>query len=143
MELKFQQLNLEYTKKSADINRRKEEVVRRKRGFLQSASDGFLAIKRKTMSKTGDLRKMMVELEEGDPKKDALRQQIRQLENELSVAKSESQSVVSRIHSEAYEARMMLDNESRELTIWLESEKLKLYEQQAQDPEGIACDKED
>jgi len=31
--------------------------------------------------------------------------------------------------------------ESRVLTIWLESEKLKVYEQQAQDPEKIACDK--
>ena len=134
MELKFQQLNLEYMEKSADINRRKEEVVRRKRGFLQSARDNANAMKKTIVWKCAELRKQLGKCDD-DRQREDLRQQIRQLECEIGVGKSEKESVINRIYTEALDARMKLDNEARMLEIWLEREKMKIRQQNAQDPE--------
>lgn len=132
MDLKIQQLNFEHLLNSSDIKRRKEEVERRKRGFLQKETENTNAMKAKTIEKTRELRKQLCECSD-DVQRNNLRQEIFQLERELSVSKSLHQDVINRINTEALDARMKLDDEERELKILIEREKLKINEQYIQE----------
>ena len=132
MDLKIQQLNFEHLLNGFDIKRRKEEVERRKRGFLQKETENANAMKAKIIEKTRELRKQFCERSD-DVQRNNLKQEIFQLERELSVSKSLHQDVINRINTEALDARMKLDDEARELEIRIEREKLKISEQYIQE----------
>ena len=132
MDLKIQQLNFEHLLNGFDIKRRKEEVERRKRGFLQKETENANAMKAKIIEKTRELRKQFCECSD-DVQRNNLKQEIFQLERELSVSKSLHQDVINRINTEALDARMKLDDEARELEIRIEREKLKISEQYIQE----------
>ena len=137
MELKFQQLNLEYSKKSAEINRRKDEVNREKYRLL-------LAIRMETAAKKDEIRTAidMLRNERLKCEHDSLAymektEAILFQENRISRLKDQAEIEIAKVQGDAYATRLQLDEDARQLSCWLDSEKLKIGEQRSQEPEEI------
>lgn len=134
-ELKFQQLNLEYAKKSAEINRRKDEVNREKHRLL-------LAIRMETAAKKDEIRTAIdmlrnerLKCEHDSPSYMEKTETIRIQENRIARLKDQAEIEKAKVQGDAYATRLQLDEDARQLTCWLDSEKLKIQEQYAQEHE--------
>ena len=133
MELKFRQLNLEYQKKSADINRRKDEVSREKYRRL-------LAIRMETAAKRDEIRTAIDMLRNERPKFErdtpAYMEKTEAIliqGNRIARIKEQAGIEMEKVKGDAYATRLQLDEDARQLSNWLNSEKLKIQEQYAQE----------
>lgn len=133
MELKFQQLNLEYSKKSAEINRRKDEVNLNKYQLL-------LAIRMETAAKKDEIRTFIdmlrnerLKCECDTPAYDEKSEAIRFQENRIARLKEQVEIEKEKILGDAYATRLQLDEDARQLSCWFDSEKLKIQEQYMQE----------
>jgi hypothetical protein len=132
-ELQMQRLNSEYTKKSNEIARKKDEENAWKQNALLQADDAFHAEKRKRLSKITEIRTKKAALFDGDPKRALLEAEARNLEAEISVMRDDNERRKHAISHEAYANRRALDEQSRQISEWLNAEKLKVMAAYAMD----------
>lgn len=139
-DLQMQRLNSEYTKKSNEIARQKEDVNARKQDAFLEADDAFHAEKRKRLARINEIRLKKAALFDGDPKRALLEAEVRNLEAEISVMRDDNERRKHTISHEAYAQHRALDEQHRQLSQWLNDEKLKVMEQYApasSDPAGV------
>lgn len=122
----MQELRLQYTKQSNEIGRMKDDVSRRKNEAMIAADDAFHEQKREALAKINRINTEKAALFDGDPKKDLLQAEVRTLESEINVMRSENDNRKRTITNNAYAERRELDEKSRQLTEWYEGEKLKV-----------------
>ena len=125
-EAMLRQLNVEYTEKSNAIARQKEDVNARKQDALLEADDAFHAEKRKRLAQISKIRVEKAALFDGDPKRAMLEAEARNLEAEISVMRDDNESRKRTICHAAYADRRALDEQSRQLTEWIERRKLEI-----------------
>jgi len=133
IELQMQQLNCEYTKKSNAIARRKDEATQKKQQAIIEADDAFHAEKRSRLEKVVKMRTEKATLFEGDPKREIIEYEARTIEAEISVMRDDNEQRKRVISKLAYDEMCALDEESRQLNEWYNSEKLKVMQQYTQD----------
>ena len=126
IDLQMQELRLQYTKKSNEIGRMKDDVSRRKNEAMLAADDAFHEQKRERVAKINRINAEKAALFEGDPKKDVLQAEVRTLESEINIMRSENDNRKRTITNNAYAERRELDEKSRQLSEWYEGEKLKV-----------------
>lgn len=124
----MQRLKMEYTRKSNDINRRKDEVTKDK-------YDKILDMRTRYAAKKAEIHTSLnMHMEEkaksfiGDPKREALVSKIKSLEHRLSMLKEEVDIEIRTISRNAHATRLALDDEARRLTEWYESEKTRMFD---------------
>ena len=137
IELKMFRLNAEYTKRSHEIGRKKQDVAMRRQEDMLHADDVFHAEKRLMIDRIGSLRKEKAALFDGDPKKDRLEAEARAIEADISMLRCENDRRKRAISHKAYIGRCALDEESRQLAEWLQAEKPKVMEQEQACPRII------
>ena len=130
-EMKMMLLNNEYTKRSNEIGRKKEEVNARRQDALLEADDAFHAEKRERLAKISHIRLEKAALFIGDTKRAILEAEARNLEAEISVMRDDNERRKHTICHNAYAERRALDDESRKLSEWLNQEKMKVMEEHA------------
>lgn len=121
-------LNMEYTKKSNDINCRKDDVSREKLNRL-------LAIRMETAAKKDEirtniemLRNERLKYERDTSLYNEISEKIRIQENRIARLKEQADIEAAQVHGDAYATRLQLDYEARQLSEWLEAEKLRINE---------------
>ena len=124
----MQRLKLEYTRKSNNINRRKDEAVRDKRMHLMALRTKHDREHRVEMDKLAELMRAKAALFDGDPKRDQLAMEIRIAEKRMSMMRNEYQAECRCVIDDTYTLRTILDDEARALTEWYESEKTKVFD---------------
>lgn len=124
----MQRLKLEYTRKSNNINRRKDEAARNKRMHLMALRTKHDREHRVEMDKLAELMRAKAALFDGDPKRDQLAMEIRIAEKRMSMMRNEYQAECRCVIDDTYTLRTILDDEARALTEWYESEKTKVFD---------------
>ncbi len=124
----MQRLKLEYTRKSNNINRRKDEAARDKRMHLMALRTKHDREHRVEMDKLAELMRAKAALFDGDPKRDQLAMEIRIAEKRMSMMRNEYQAECRCVIDDTYTLRTILDDEARALTEWYESEKTKVFD---------------
>lgn len=124
----MQKLNAEYTKKSNEIARQKDNVNARKQDALLETDDAFHAEKRARLARITEIRTRKAALFEGDPQRAVLEAEARNLESEISMMRDDNERRKHAISHKAYADRRALDEQSRQLSEWLNAEKLKVME---------------
>ena len=125
----MQKLNSEYTKRSNEILRKKQECEARKKDALLEADDAFHAEKRKRLARITEPRTAKAALFDGDPKRALLEAEARNLEAEISVMRDDNEQRKRTIIQKAYAERCALDEQSRRLTEWLNDRKIEVMQQ--------------
>ena len=123
----MQRLKLEYTRKSNNINRRKDEAARDKRMHLMALRTKHDREHRVEMDKLAELMRAKAALFDGDPKRDQLAMEIRIAEKRMSMMRNEYQAECRCVIDDTYTLRTILDDEARALTEWYEEEKAKVF----------------
>lgn len=125
----MQTLKVQYTTANNDLNRRKDEVEQRKQQAIIEADDVFHAEKRSRLQKAVEIRKEKATLPDGDPRRYTLEAEARALDAEISVMRDDNEQRKRVISKKAYDERCALDEESRQLSVMYETEKLNVLEQ--------------
>ena len=121
------ELNLEYMRKSGEINRKKDLNISDKREIDQ-AHRLYLDAKRDALNVISEIRHKLYE-ETDKQVRDLKRDHIRTLEQQLGMMKEEYLLEVEHIRAKHYDVRRQLDDEARNLSYWLEEEKLKVMKE--------------
>ena len=129
-QIKMARLNAEYEKKKNDLKARKQMVENLKHVKLQHVDKEYHAKKREILSEIADTRKKKAGLTIEDPKRLELTDDIRNLEDRLSILRDERDSDARRVAHEAFSDNMELEEEGRRIDEWLEDEKIKIMEEQ-------------
>lgn len=129
LDLEMQKLKLEYTKKSNNIARQKEDENARKQDALLAADDAFHKEKRDRLAKINKIRIEKASLFNGDPKREILEAEARNLEAEISVMRDDNERRKRTICHESYANRRALDEQSRLASQWYEEEKSNLMKE--------------
>ena len=124
----MQRLKLEYTRKSNNINRQKDEAARNKRMHLMALRTKHDREHRVEMDKLAELMRAKAALFDGDPKRDQLAMEIRIAEKRMSMMRNEYQAECRCVIDDTYTLRTIPDDEARALTEWYESEKTKVFD---------------
>lgn len=127
-EAQMQRLKLEYTRKSNNINRQKDEAARNKRMHLMALRTKHDREHRVEVDKLAELMRAKAALFDGDPKRDQLAMEIRIAEKRMSMMRNEYQAECRCVIDDTYTLRTILDDEARALTEWYESEKTKVFD---------------
>ena len=127
-EAQMQRLKLEYTRKSNNINRQKDEAARNKRMHLMALRTKHDREHRVELDKLAELMRAKAALFDGDPKRDQLTMEIRIAEKRMSMMRNEYQAECRCVIDDTYTLRTILDDEARALTEWYESEKTKAFD---------------
>ena len=132
-ELKFRQLNLEYQKKSAGINRRKDEVSREKYRRL-------LAIRMETAAKRDEIRTAIdmlrderLKFERDTPAYMEKTEAIHIQEDRIARLKEQTGVEIEKVEGDAYATRLQFDEDALRLACWMDSEKLRILKQYEQE----------
>lgn len=124
----MQRLKLEYTRKSNNINRQKDEAARNKRMHLAALRTKHDREHRVELDKLAELMRAKAALFDGDPKRDQFAMEIRIAEKRMSMMRNEYQAECRCVIDDTYTLRTILDDEARALTEWYESEKTKVFD---------------
>ena len=122
----LQQLKIEYTKRSHEIGRRKQELEIDRHLALMEIDNEFHKKRRELLSSLSKLRDELSIIPENDIKTNILRNKIRSKEHTLSIIKEEYTMKIRETCNGAYVTRCSLDDSSRQLTEWYEEERLKI-----------------
>lgn len=129
-QIKLAKLNAEYNKKNNDIKARKQMVENLKHTRLQHVDDEYHTKKRGLLADIADIRKKKEGLALDDPKRYDLSDEIRNVEDMLSIIRDERDIKARNVAHDAFSAHMELKEEGRRLDEWLEDEKIKAMEEQ-------------
>ncbi len=124
-DLKLNELNLEYMRKSREINRKKDIDICDKKREIDKAHRLYLDTKRETLDVINDIRYEKCKLSDGE-EKELKEAHIRRLEQRLGLMKEEYLLEVEHIRAKHDATRRELDEQVRALSEWLEEEKLKV-----------------
>ena len=129
-QIKMAKLNAEFSKKQNDLKARKQMVENLKHTRLQHVDEEYNAKKRELLADIADLRKQKEGLALDDTKLLALTDDIRSIEDKLSIIHDERDIEARRVIHEAFTDLMDLEEEGRRLNEWLDEEKIKVMEEQ-------------
>ena len=133
LNLRFQELKVEYTKKSHKIAQQKQDEDAKKQDALLAADDAFHKEKRERIAKITKLRIEKAALFDGDPKRAILEAEARNLESEISVLRDDNERRKRTICHEFYANIRAFDEQSRLVTEWYEYEKQQLMKEYNKD----------
>lgn len=133
LDLQMQKLKLEYTKKSNNIARQKDDENAKRQDALLAADDAFHKEKRDRLAKINRIRIEKAALFDGDPKRAILEAEARNLESEISVLRDDNERRKRTICHESYANRRALDEQSRLASLWYEEEKANLMKKYTRD----------
>ena len=122
------ELNLEYMRKSGEINRNKDLNISDKEREIDQAHRLYLDAKRDALNVISEIRHELYEATD-EQVRDCKRGHIRTLEQRLGMMKEEYLLEVEHIRANHYDVRRQLDDEARNLSYWLEEEKLKVMKE--------------
>ena len=128
-QIKMAKLNAEFTKKQNDLKARKQMAENLKHVKLQHVDEEYHAKKRELLADIADIRKKKEGLSLDDPKRHNLADDIRSIEDKLSVIRDERDIKARNVAYEAFADLMELDEEGRRLDEWLDEEKVKVMEE--------------
>lgn len=122
-DLRMQELKAQYTEKSNEINRAKDEVIKKKQEALIAADQLFFEKKKVLTEQIDDINATKACLSADDPKREALRDKVREIEHQLSLTKTLYDLDKNKEITNAIAERMSLDDQHRELALWYERER--------------------
>ena len=126
--MELSRLNLEYNQRSAEINRRKDEVSREKWQRLLAIRMQIAAKKDEIRTSIEMLRIERLKFEKESTAHEEKSEAIRRKENRILRLKEQAEIEMAQVRGDAYATRLQLDEDARRLTVWLETEKLRLME---------------
>jgi hypothetical protein len=129
-QIKMAKLNAEFSKKQNDLKARKQMVENLKHTRLQHVDEEYHAKKLELLADIADLRKQKEGLALDDTKRLALTDDIRSIEDKLSIIHDERDIEARRVIHEAFTDLMELEEEGSRLNEWLDEEKIKVMEEQ-------------
>lgn len=125
LELKNQELKLQYTKKSNEIKSEKDAVNNRKMKSLIFCDDEFHAKRRELVNEIRHLTSERFARAADDPKREELLVRCKMLENEISLLRFDNATLRDKIICQHAERCRQLDLEARQLSAWYNEEKLR------------------
>ena len=126
--MELSRLNLEYNQRSAKINCRKDEVSREKWQRLLAIRMQIAAKKDEIRTSIEMLRNERLKFEKESTAHEEKSEAIRRKENRIHRLKEQAEIEMAQVRGDAYATRLQLDEDARRLTVWLETEKLRLME---------------
>lgn len=120
------ELKAEYNRKSNDIARRKQQLEIDKAEMLQEADERYHERMRELLSEIADIRGKKVGLEKEDPKRCDLSDEIRSMEDLLSLERDKRDIEGRQICHQFHVERVALDDESRKLGEWYDAETIRI-----------------
>ena len=129
-QIKMAKLNAEYNKKKNIIKADKQRVEEGKHAALQQVDEEYHEKKRSLLATIADIRKQKEGLALDDPKRAEFSDNIRNVEDMLSIIRDERDIKARNVAHEAFSAHMELEEESRRLGERYEEEKIKIMEEQ-------------
>lgn len=129
-QIKMAKLNAEFTKKQNDLKARKQMAENLKHVKLQHVDEEYHTKKRELLADIADIRKKKEGLSLDDPKRYALTDAIRSIEDKLNIIHDERDIKARNVAHEAFVDMMDLNEEGRRLDEWLDEEKVKVMEEQ-------------
>lgn len=129
-QIKQAKLNADYNKKKNDIAARLQLLESGKHYALRQVDEDYHAKKRQMLCDIADIRKQKEGLAVDDPKRLALQDDIRNIEDLLNVSRDEADIERRKIADQTFADRIEIEEEGRRLNEWLEDEKIKLMEEQ-------------
>lgn len=125
-ELKMQELKLQYTIKSNEINIKKDAVKNEKMQALIACDDLFHAKRRELFSRIEDLCTEIVAMDADDPKHDDWSNRIKIIQKEINLLLDENIANRNKISCKYAEKLRPLNEEHKQLVLWLDEEKIKV-----------------
>lgn len=125
LDLKNQELRLQYKKKSNEIKREKDAVQNGKMKSLVLCDEEFHAKRRKLVNEIRDLTSERFARAADDPKREELLVRCKMLENEISLLRFDNAALRDKIICQYGEICRQLDEKHRQLSAWYEEEKLR------------------
>lgn len=129
-QIKQAKLNAEYKKKQNINKANKQRVEEGKHAALQQVDNEYHEKKRSLLATIADIRKKKEGLALDDPKRYDLSDEIRNVEDMLSIIRDERDIKARNVAHDAFSAHMELEEEGRRLEEWYEDEKIKIMEEQ-------------
>lgn len=128
-QIKNAKLNADFQKKKNDLKARKQRVEDGKHAALQQVDNEYHEKKRSLLATIADIRKKKEGLALDDPKRYDLSDEIRNVEDMLSIIRDERDIKARNVAHDAFAELMELEEEGRRLEEWYEDEKIKIMEE--------------
>lgn len=129
-QIKQLKLNADFNKKKNDLAARKQLLLSGKNYAMRQVDEDYHAKKRGLLADIADIRKQKEGLDKDNPYRLKLMDDIRNIEDLLSIIHDEADIERRRIAAENFTQMIELEEEGRRLDEWLEEEKIKLMEEQ-------------
>jgi hypothetical protein len=129
--MELQQLNKEYTEQSHAIGRKKCNLDSVREARLIGIDDAMHSERRNLLEQIAELRRQQAGLPKDDQKRLDLSNEIRTLENQVTILKADAELARRRVVHQAAEERRDLDEQSRQLTERYEQDKIAIYQRYA------------